>query len=286
MRALIWLRVSTAKQDEASQLPEVRAYCDAQGYEIVGTVEVHGESAFHGEQDPYWAQAIAADADVIVCWKVDRLDRRNLMVAVPMVNRAIDAGKRVEFATQQFIDLSAMQGRIAFAKMAHEESRIKSDRIKAKHARLRAAESVTGKAPYGYQIVAAEGRKIFAPTDAGRAFVPGIFERIASGASLLDVARWLTAEGAETRTGLSVWNEGTIRQIILNGVYAGRVTHNGQTFMRCQALVPADVQRRAQETLRARGTRPGRATTGRVAKDPALLKGLRCGYCGSPMYRL
>ena len=290
MRALVWLRVSTAKQDEASQLPEVRAYCDAQGYEIVGTIEVHGESAFHGEQDPYWTRAVESDADVIVCWKVDRLDRRNLMVAVPMVNRAIAAGKRVEFATQQFIDLSTMQGRIAFAmfcEMAHEESKIKSDRIKAKHANLRAVESfMSGRAPYGYEIATVDGRKTLLPTEAGRQYVPGIFERIASGASLLDVARWLTAEGVETSTGLAVWNEGVIRQIILQGIYAGRVTHKGTTYMRVEALVTADVQRAAQEALKARGTKAGRGTSGRASKTPALIKGMRCGQCGSPMYRI
>jgi DNA invertase Pin-like site-specific DNA recombinase len=290
MRALIWLRVSTAKQDEASQLPEVRAYCDAQGYEIAGMIEVHGESAFHGEQDPYWAKAVASDADVIVCWKVDRLDRRNIMVAVPMVNRAIAAGKSVEFATQPFIDLRTMQGRIAFAmfcEMAHEESKIKSDRIKAKHANLRAAESfMSGKAPYGYEIATLDGKKTLVPTEDGRAYVLEIFKRIAAGASLLDVARWLTAQGAETKTGLAVWNEGTVRQIVVNGTYAGRITHKGQTYMRCEALVTADVQRAAQEALKARGTRPGKGTSGRQAKAPALLKGLRCGHCGSPMYRI
>jgi site-specific DNA recombinase len=186
MRALIWLRVSTVHQDEASQLPDIQSYCERQGYEVVDTVTVHGESAFHGEQDPYWSKAVESDADVIVCWKVDRLDRRNLMAAVPMVNRAISAGKRVEFATQQFIDLTTMQGRIAFAmfcEMAHEESKIKSDRTKAKHSALRAAGSwAHGVVPTGYDLDVVGGVKVLKP-NADAPHVVRVFELAAEGRS-------------------------------------------------------------------------------------------------------
>lgn len=318
MRALVWLRVSTGKQDEASQLPQILAYCEAKGYDVVTPyVQVHGESAFHGAQDPYWTKAVETDADVIVCWKVDRLDRQNLMNSVPMVNRAIASGKRVEFATQEFIDLSTSPGRIAFAmfcEMAHEESKLKSDRVKIKHVALRAEASwASGTAPYGYQIVTAGGRKALEPTEAGRVYVPQIFDRVIAGASLLDVARWLTAQGVLTAKGLTAWNEGTVRQIILNGVYAGRITYIGaaarkayreavakarregtdvprapkaQTYMRCEPLVEADVQRAAQAALTARGKIKGHGTTGRAARSPALIKGMHCGDCGSPMYRV
>ncbi len=94
MRAGIWLRVSTGRQDERSQLPDCLAHCEARGHGVVKRYVVHGESAYHGEQDPDWSKVVAdvkaRVIDAVVIWKVDRLDRRNLLVAVPMVNRALD----------------------------------------------------------------------------------------------------------------------------------------------------------------------------------------------------
>lgn len=193
MRAVIWLRVSSGKQDEKLQLPDIQDHIAKHGYDTVATVTVHGESAFHGEQDPDWLRACAIDADVIVVWKLDRLDRRNLLVTVPMVNHALSVGKQVEFVTQTFIKLDTMEGRIAFAlfaEMAHEESKIKSDRAFAKLAAIRAAGAADGRPPFGYALVTEPtGRKVFVPAEPEAEQVRQAFRRYQAGDSVAAIAR-------------------------------------------------------------------------------------------------
>lgn len=274
VKALVWLRVSSNKQDEASQLPDIRAYCDAQGYEVTETVEVHGESAYHGEQDPYWAKAVDSACEVIVCWKVDRLDRRNLMVAVPMVNRAIAAGKRVEFATQQFIDLTTMQGRIAFAmfcEMAHEESKIKSDRSKAKQASLRAAGSYAhGIVPAGYDIAVVDGVKTLVPNE-DAALILRAFELAAEGLSVVKIAK---------QVNLGMTPNG-ILAILRRPVYRGHIQHHGVTYASAPAIVPAALWLAANQALSAKAQSRGHGSRGRP--QGALLRPT-C-ECGLAMYR-
>lgn len=223
---------------------------------------VHGESAYHGAQDPAWCEVIkdvkAGVIEKIVIWKVDRLDRRNLLVAVPMVNKALDAGASVEFATQAFIDLSTSQGRIAFAmfvEMANQESQTKSDRIRAKQAALRAAGSfAAGAVPFGYALVQQDGKKVLVPDSVTAPVVRRIFQMIAGGSTLLEVARALTAEGISTGYGKSVWAEGTVRAIIRNAVYRGLLQHGRKvTYAATEPLVTAAEWLNANQALAARG---------------------------------
>ena len=275
MKALIWLRVSTNKQNEATQLPDILAYCQFRGYEIADTIVVHGESAFHGEQDPYWTKAVEADADVIVLWKVDRLDRRNLLVAVPMVNRALEVGKRVEFATQQFIDLTNMQGRIAFAmfcEMAYEESKIKSDRIKSTHADLRARGSFAhGNIMVGYDIEVRDGIKILVPNDLAP-LVREAFELAAEGLSMAKI---------EARVpGLGLTDSGIIR-MIRHPVYRGQVQYKGVAYASAEPIVSSALWLRANQAINAKGQSRGHGSRGRPSSSQLFPK---C-ECSRPMYR-
>jgi site-specific DNA recombinase len=273
IKAGIWLRVSTAGQDEASQRPDLLAYCESRGYEVAAEYVVHGESAFHGEQDPYWSRAVAdiesGVIQTVVIWKVDRLDRRNMLVAIPMVNRALDAGGSVEFATQTFIDLTTMQGRIAFAmfcEMAHQESQIKSDRIKAKLPEFRANGALWGRPPWGYVVTGGRYAKGIEPTDECREIAPIMFAMIRDGSSLREVAEWLDAQGVRPRgvqakdgdgrklrtldgepvIAYGRWHEGSVRQTIGNMTYAGRrldgqrSDKDRKTWLRCELCLWAD----------------------------------------------
>lgn len=289
MKAGIWLRVSSGKQDEQSQLPDCLAHCERNGYEVIKQYVVHGESAYHGEQDPAWQEVIsdvqAGVIEVVVLWKVDRLDRRNLLVAVPMVNKALDAGAAVEFATQAFIDLTTSQGRIAFAmfvEMAHEESKVKSDRMKAKQAALRAAGSfAAGAVPYGYTLVPEDGKKVLVPDTQAAEVVRRIFRAVAAGSTLLEVARSLA--GIPTGYGKAVWAEGTVRAIIRNAVYRGLLQHGRKvTYAETEPLVTAAEWLAANQALASRGRRPGNGTKGRPSAS--LLRPV-CGRCGGPLYR-
>ena len=46
----VWVRVSTADQSEASQVPDVEGHCQAKGYRIKRRYELNDKSASKGEQ--------------------------------------------------------------------------------------------------------------------------------------------------------------------------------------------------------------------------------------------
>jgi DNA invertase Pin-like site-specific DNA recombinase len=274
-RAIIWLRVSTGAQDEASQLPDCIAWCEARGYEY----EVHrvrGASAYHGEQDADWQAVIgkirAGQASVIVIWKVDRLDRRNILHAVPMVNLAIRQGAVIEFATQPYIDLTTMPGRMAFGnmcEMAHEESRTKSDRVKAKHRNLRSHGSWVGRAPLGYEIVTAGGAKTLRLSRAAR-LVSDIFGHYASGLSLADIGQRYQMHSRV------VW------QILTNETYKGRAVHGGDVLT-VPEIVSPELWARVRDRLASSPV--GRRGAVDRSRQALLTSVLSCGECGRPMYR-
>jgi DNA invertase Pin-like site-specific DNA recombinase len=100
-RAGRWLRVSTSGQDEASQEPDIDRWIEQRGYEVAETYRVHGESAYHGKQEPELRQMIAdmksGKIEVLVVWKSDRLERRGAYALMGLIAEATKAGGRIEF---------------------------------------------------------------------------------------------------------------------------------------------------------------------------------------------
>ncbi|MCW2929275.1 MAG: putative integrase/recombinase [Actinomycetia bacterium] len=298
VRAGIWLRVSSSRQDEQNQLPDNRAWCDSHGYTVARTWELKGASAFKVDSPKFlraWAEALAAFAsgelEVLVIWQTSRLTRkRDLMT---MIEQARDAGGRIECVREPHInDLSSMANRIVthvVDEMNNHESEVKSERIIAAHDKNRARGSVNGRAPWGYEIKSHHGVKILKPTATGREWVPRIFEAAVSGKSLADIAAMLTMAGIPTIGGDS-WSESTVRKLIARPTYHGGRRGKGQ--MDYEALVPVELWRQANMAIESRA-KPGRGTT---VKEPALLRPV-CGACYgqerlgapsgiSPMYRV
>src|SRR5260370_28048036 len=57
----LWIRVSTADQSEANQIPDVERHCEARGYQVVPACryELHDKSASKGQQDAELARMLA-----------------------------------------------------------------------------------------------------------------------------------------------------------------------------------------------------------------------------------
>lgn len=290
-----WVRVSTGGQDEASQVPDIIRYCVERKYWLAKWFVVHGKSAFKAAQDPDWQKVVTSagyhEIQAAVLWKVDRLDRGNILHAIPMANALLTTGAKLEFATQPYITLDTMPGRMAFAnmcEMAHEESKTKSDRVKAKIVRIEANNGLTGKPPFGYRSEPrGDGYKNLVPTEDGRKYVPLIFEMVADGWSALAVAEWLDTEHVKPTQGTSSnWSPKSVLNIIRNQTYIGerqarkdgRVVLNGITKLVDEKLWLAANKRVDSAPRGRRGPRDG---------NPALLTGsLLCFACGAPMYRL
>jgi len=286
-----WVRVSTGGQDEASQVPDIIRYCIERKYWIAKWFIVHGKSAFKAAQDPYWQKVVFSaqycEIKVAVLWKVDRLDRGNILHAIPMANALLETGARLEFATQPYITLDTMPGRMAFAnmcEMAHEESKTKSDRVKAKIGRIQANNALTGRPSFGYETAPrGDGYKMLVPTEIGRKYVPMIFQMIVDDWSAQAVAEWLDSEGVKPMHGDN-WSPKSVTNIIRNQTYIGeRRSKNGQTvYNGISKLVDEKLWLAANKRL----DNAPRGRRGPVNGESALLTGsLECGNCDAPMYR-
>jgi DNA invertase Pin-like site-specific DNA recombinase len=301
-RAGRWLRVSRAEQDEQSQVPDVDHWIDSHGYELAATYTIRGKSAYSGNRrfDETWAKVLAdirsGEIDVLVVWKTDRLDRK--LRTFQMLAEVVDAGGRVEFVTQPHLnDLTTMGGRIALKvqeEIAHEESRIKSDRILAKHKRLRDAGSLVGRPCFGF-VIRESGTpsiKVLVPDPKLAPIIGEAVRRYLEGASLLRICEYLTAQGIKppqaakaqkgTKGAAGIWRPPTVGHIFRNESLAGRrIGASGRTAQRHEGIIDRQTWDALQREMDRRQGRRGTTTSG-----TALLTGLVvCGQCGGPLYR-
>jgi DNA invertase Pin-like site-specific DNA recombinase len=284
----VWVRVSTADQSEASQVPDVERHCQDRGYRIERRYELNDKSASKGEQQAALDEMLIDMRDgtirVLVCWHSDRIERRGVEAMFRLIRQIKDAGGRLESTKEPLLgteDLSGEATTALNAVIAHQESVKKSDRQKISVSALKTRGSVYNNVPWGFDIVGDKYAKRIVPTEACRAIVPEIFARCINGDSLRTIAAWLDSEGIPTPRGNAHWNESTVRWTIRQRAYAGRLqTREGETIARCEAVISADIFDRANQALK---TRPKR---GAVNANRPMLAKLRCARCGSPMYRL
>lgn len=135
----IWARVSTDEQETSNQLAELRQWAARRGLEVAAEYVVDGASAWKGEHREQLSQAIA-DArlgkyDVLLCWALDRLSREGVEETLGLLRRFHEAGAPVWSLREPWTEtadprLAELLGAI-YAWMAAEESRRRSERIKA-----------------------------------------------------------------------------------------------------------------------------------------------------------
>jgi DNA invertase Pin-like site-specific DNA recombinase len=284
----VWVRVSTADQTEASQVPDVERHCQDRGYRIERRYELNDKSASKGERQGALDEMLTDMRDgtikVLVCWHSDRIERRGVEAMFRLIRHIKDAGGRLESTKEPLLGTEDLTGEAATALtavMSHQESVKKSDRQKISVTALKARGSVYNNVPWGFDIVGDKYTKRIVPTELCRAIVPEIFARCINGDSLRTIAAWLDSAGIPTPRGNAHWNESTVRWTIRQRAYAGRLlTRKGEPLARCEAVIPADVFDRANQALT---TRPKR---GAVNANRPMLAKLRCARCGSPMYRI
>jgi DNA invertase Pin-like site-specific DNA recombinase len=289
--AAAWFRVSTGGQDEENQVPEVERYCAAHGYTIAERYTLNDKSASKGEQQAKLDQMLhdmrEGKFTVLVCWRSNRVERRGVEAVFNLIRQVKDAGGRIESVQEGQLDTGDVAGEVLTSITAiidHQFSVKLSQDVRLAHDRIRANGGVgPGGLPWGYRIDGPKYGKKLIPTDLCREYAPKIFARVIAGESWRAIAAWLDVEGVPTKMG-GKWNEGSIRKLIHNRVYAGRLQNENKTvtLARCEAVIPADVFDRAQEALRRRPQRRPPRTF-----DQPMLANLKCARCeDSPMYRL
>lgn len=277
-KAAVFARVSTGDQSEQNQIPDIERYCGERGYEISARYCLRGKSAFKGAQRGEIAKVVEAirrgDVTVVVCWALDRWTREGIAPYFALKTEVEAAGGRIEFAREP--SLSELEQAVK-AFMAHEESKRRSERVREGYAATRDAGGFVGGAAWGYRKEGPKRAKVLAVTDDGRRWIPVIFEMIANGSSLAQVAAHLNEQNAGDRR----WAASSIKALVNNSAFQGMpADRDGTVTGECEAIVDCALWQQANDRLASKaGKRRGPAPR-------SMLTGtLRCPSCGKGMFQ-
>src|SRR5215470_3013174 len=327
--AAIYARVSSARQakDETigSQLAALREHAAASRLDLpeewVFADEGHSGATLV-RPGPEALRDLAAQGclDVVLVCSPDRLARKFAYQAL-LIEELARCGVRVEFVKgprgdspedQLLVQFQGMFAEYEKAQLAERYRRGKAWRAKS------GSVNVLSGAPFGYRYVRktpeSGARYEVIPHEA--ALVSEMFRRYADdSAAIADLRRWLTDQGARTRTGKDRWDRSVIWGMLRNPAYAGTAVF-GKTMVlqepaglnrvaRLQgrsvprpartvdrpreewtqipvpAIVTAETFDRVQQRLE-----DNKRYAARNTKVPSLLQGLAaCTACGYGYYR-
>jgi site-specific DNA recombinase len=258
--------------------------------------------------------------DVVLCYSPDRLARKFAYQAL-LIEEFARAGVRVEFVKGPRGDSPEDQLLVQFQGMfaEYEKAQLMERYRRGKAYRARSGSvNVLSGAPFGYRYIrkTPEAGARYELVEHEAALVAELFRRYADdGATIADLARWLAAAGAVTRTGKHRWDRSVVWGMLRNPAYAGRavfgktqVIHEqpglnriarlqGRTVPRpvktvdrprqewTEIPVPAIVDQDTFARVQQRLADNKRFAT-RGSKAPSMLQGLAaCSACGYGYYR-
>ncbi|WP_344113979.1 recombinase family protein [Nocardioides humi] len=278
------------------QREQIRAYCEARGWDLVDIVEDLGESGSRvgkGLERP-GLQRIRNDwtrYDVIVSAKLDRL-ARNVRDFTSLAEEARDNGCDLAVVSEG-LDLSTPTGRFvatilaAFAEM--EADQIK-ERILAMRTDVRTnhmGRFMGGMVPYGYRPAPrAAGGSTLVVDEAEAALIQEAARRALAGETLYSITNDWNARGLTSKHA-KPWIATTLHGVLTGYPVIGAQSHKGEPLRDGNGVVvevyPAILDRSTWGQLRAILERQ-KATT-RRRKPALMLAGLAvCGGCGTRLY--
>lgn len=288
MRAALYARLSKSTETSTSiarQTESARAYCQAQGWEVVETFVDDGVKGNREALDrPGLAAAIKAADDgafgVLVFAKLDRL-ARSVRVFWDVVERLERSGVSVA-SVGEAIDTSTPGGRMvvnvlaAFAEF--ERDRIGERVRESRKALAVAGRSAGGPTPFGWRPERSpEGvRFVLEPSEAS--VVAEAVALVLEGLSVAEVARRLP--GAPPHE--------TLRRLLRSPILAGMRVYHGQPMIGPdglptrphEALLSYAEWSALQRTLDTRAGHRAPPSRGLLLAGTGLLQ---CGHCGGTM---
>ena len=257
MRVAAYVRVSTSRQVKLQtieqQLEMVQKHAHEQGWELPEE-NIFRDDGYSGTilkrpaLDALRDKARVRELEVVVVLSPDRL-ARNYVHQMVLIEELEKGGCRVEFVERPMSsepnDQLLLQIRGA---VAEYERTLLSERMR----RGRLAKYKAGlllpwtHVPYGYRVDPDRPRDPAGvrPDEAKAAVVAEIFAMyLQQGASLFGVSRHLKERGIPAPRGGRVWRVATLRGILTNPVYAGKV-YAGRTRYR-----PAKIRRSATHPI-------------------------------------
>jgi site-specific DNA recombinase len=305
MNAAGYVRVSTEEQARegyglAAQEQAMRAYCQAQGWELVEVYADAGRSgkSMRGRDDlaRLLEDAGAGRFQRVVFWKLDRL-ARNLRDLLEICDGLEALGVGI-VSVQEAIDTGTATGRMirnVLGALAEFERETIVERIKAGLAEKARQGELLGPIPLGYRRADPEeeidGKKPKGAIIADELTAPLVreaFTRYSTGNySLRDMAGWAARVGLRSTEG-NLLDRLSIHKLLQNVAYVGQVTYHSRQGGGVVAkgkhppIVDAALFAQVQETLTGRrGHWPPARPFGR---EPYPLSGVAiCGYDAAPL---
>jgi DNA invertase Pin-like site-specific DNA recombinase len=144
-KAAIWVRVSTDRQHEDNQIPDLERLCEHRGWEITRRYEIADASAYKGEHRQA-LQRMLDDAhrgefSVLVVWAVDRLCRQGIEELLRLIRELRERNVSLVSHQEPWLNGSDATTELLAAVaawVATQESVRRSERIRAGLARRRA----------------------------------------------------------------------------------------------------------------------------------------------------
>ena len=164
IRAAVWLRVSDAGQHAENQLPDLEAWAQRRGLEVVQVYQLQ-ESAWRGGHQKVLTQvyqdARRSKFQVLLVWALDRLSREGPLATLEIVHRLGGCGVQVWSYQEPWTEAGGelLDLLLAIAGwVARMESNRRSERTKAGLARAIAQGKTLGR-PKGSKDKRKRGRR-------------------------------------------------------------------------------------------------------------------------------
>lgn len=220
-RACIYVRVSTiaqAEEEKASlqaQEEDCRKLCESKGYEVVTVLSDIASGAT--KRRPQFQRMLEGiregEYDIVIAWTTDRLSRS--IYATSALMEALE-GRRCEVeCAREAVDLDMLALHAAVGQV--ELRRIKERTSMGKRGAAKAGRLPSGQSVFGYRA-GTDGKPEIHPDEAP--IVRRWFEKYAAGASTVEIAAALDAEGVLPRYG-GQWSSQYISIRLRDAVYTG-----------------------------------------------------------------
>ena len=150
MRAAVYLRVSTDKQETENQAIQLREFAAKQGWQIVREYCDYesGSKSDRVEFQRMFDDASRRKFDMVLFWALDRLSREGVLKTLQYLNQLTGYGVGWRSFTQQYLDSTGMFRDAIIgilAALAQQERVQRAERTKAGLARVRAAGKKLGR---------------------------------------------------------------------------------------------------------------------------------------------
>lgn len=236
MRAIIYARKSTDRSDKqalslSAQLDECRKLADREDLDVVEVIEEARSAKEPGRPEfgRMLARIHAGEADVIVCWKLDRLSRNPVdegSIKWALQEARIKGIYTVTDGVFRPGDNVVMVG-LHFGMSTQYVLELKKNTMRGMRKKLENGGTVS-LAPYGYKNDRL--KKTVEVDDMASETVRQIFKMRAGGRGFGEIAKTLEQQGVRNRSG-KAFGASSIEAIIKNKFYLGVMRFSGDYFI-------------------------------------------------------